>query len=326
MNISGSVERIDSAVQAGDKATITKVTAAQAARDTLIANLRELSPYTVQLPDGAAAAAYEQVIEAERLVAPTLHREDYREGTAKIADEVKVLMGSGSLLLSADHATDPIRCGVVHAGADHGTAGLVGVLRDYGHGTAVVPLGRQTGNANADLNHPLKAALTRHINGKRGFLSIHGMMPGKFTHQYDQTEVHGVLGLGYRYNEETHDIAGEAIRRIRDETGLRVVIGNESRLYLPNALPQLMKDEVGVIKYSQLAAVGVGTTTNHIRSLSSSTPAMQVELSRAIRFLPKDMEYRDPEAARIGVYMGLLVVRRLSEIMSTYEKADPYTL
>lgn len=321
-----SAESIDISVRAGDKNTVAEVTAAQEARDTLIANLRQLSPYTVQLPDQIAATVYEQVAEAERLVAPTLHREDYYEGTARSPNKVVALTSSGTLLFSADHATDPMRHNAVHKGADHGTAGLVGVLWDEGYGTAVIPLGRQTGNANADPDPLLKIVLTRYISGKRGFLSVHGMMPGKFTHQYDEAEVHGVLGLGSGYDEATRDIAVQAIRRIHDETGLRIVIGNESRLYLPDALPRLMRDEAGVIKYSKLAALGAGTTTNHVRSISPATPAMQIELSRSIRFLPEGMEYRDPKAARIGVYMGLLAVRRLSEIMSTYEQADPHTV
>ena len=321
-----SVDAIDATVQAGSMVEIERVAQAQASRNALIGNLRELSPYTAQLPETAASEAYDRVAEAERLVAPTLRREDYREGTAQFPDEVRVLMGEGALLLSADHATDPMRRNAVHEGADHGTAGLVGVLHDEGYGTAVMPVGRQTGNANADLDHPLKAQLTKRINGKQGFLSVHGMMPGKFTHQYDETEVHGVIGLGAGYDEAAYDIASDAAKHISDETGLRVVIGNDSRLYLPNALPQLIRDEDGNIKYSQLAAVGVGTTTNHVRSVSPATPAMQIELSRAIRFLPEGMEYRDPRAARIGVYMGLLVTRRLSEIMSTYEQTNPHTL
>lgn len=324
-----SVEQTDRDVQEGDAATILGVHYARAARDDLINNLRLLSPYTVQLPDANADDSYERVSEAERdLVAPKLNVEDYCHGRAEIPDDIRTLFGRAGLLFSADHATDPVRRNAVHEGADHGTAGLVGVLWSEDHGTAVVPIGRQTGNANADLGHPLKEELVRHTGGARGFLSVHGMMPGKFTHQHDMAEVHGVLGLGKAYDPKTYYVATEAVRQIQDETGLRIVIGNENRLYRPDALPELMRDGDGAIKYSQLAALGEGSTTNYFRSLAPSVPAMQIELSRSIRFLPEGMEYRDPKAARMGVHMGLVVVRRLSEIMmSIYdEEADSRTV
>lgn len=314
-----TAEKIDAAVRDQDGYITARVLTAAEHRAELIRNLRRLSVYTAELPDAAAAETYERVREAERAVAPNLLLHEYKDGTARSDDEVRVCLGSGALLMSADHATDPVRLNAIHDTADHGTAGIAIVLRDEGIGTAVLPIGLQTMDANSSLDHPLKDALAEHIAHKQGFLSIHGCMPGKFTHQYDDVEVHGVIGLGSRYDEQSYDIAHTAIGKLHEEFGVRFVIGNDSKLYTPDTLPQLPRNLDGTLKYRQLAARGEGTTTNHIHNTDPAKPAFQVELSRSIRFLPDGMEYRSPEAARVGVHMGLYATRRLAEIIASWK-------
>jgi hypothetical protein len=252
-------------------------------------------------------------------VAPNLSAADYAEGTASYDDEILVERSGGNFAISADHATDPVRKATgIREGADHGTAGLALALAEEKLGDVVLPRGRQTSNANVAVIHPMKDKLATILPGKEGFLSIHGMAPGKFAHQYDETEIHGVLGLGKEPTEASRDLAEDMIKYAKSEHGLRLVVGNDTRFFAETPRsPRLDYDEAGDPKYAaRLAALGEGSTTNFVNGLlqESSFPALQIEISRALRLLPKDREYREPRAKVMGVYMGYLVARDLVKL------------
>lgn len=270
------------------------------------------------IPELDAYDVYGEVAERERLlVAPDLHIDNYRAGTARHDDEVRVVRSGNEIVVSADHATDPVRKATGVLGrADHGTAGLGSLVAEKANGALVLPAGRQTSNANVALEHPLKDALAVNIRDTSAFLSLHGMAPGKIEHQFDPSEVHGVLGLGKDPDEDALDMASDVVRRMKDELGLRFVIGNATKLYpLADEAPRLQRDETGELVTVSLAAKGEGTTTSFVRRQNDTISAMQVELSRSIRFLPSGVEYREYEAARAGVHLGWLAVRQLCIMM-----------
>lgn len=270
-----------------------------------------LAPYLPELPDQNAIATYQRLVSLERTVAPNGSIHDYVLGTASDADEILVIHRDGTPLLSADHATNPIRktTGKM-GGADHGTAGLALALDEDYDGSVLLTRGRQTGNGNVDLEHPLKTEIARALPRHDAFLSVHGMVPGKFVHPHVPTEVHAVLGLGTSPTEIMLDVASDIQRRIKESYGLKVVIGDKEYFFDdPNADGRLRYNEDGEPLYApRLAAMGEGSTTNFVRS---KTPhdfaALQIEISRSLRLLPRENEYRDERRKIMAVYMGYLM-------------------
>lgn len=196
-----------------------------------ITTLKSLAPHLPQTPDTVIDTVYERIDWYERkYAAPKRLVDEYGVGTATQDDQLAWISGDGPLLMEAQHATDPVRRGTgLREGADHGTAGLAGVLAEDGMGSAILPRGRQTGNANANIHHPLKDKLSFEVKNRTlydGFLSIHGMKPGKAIDLLDDTELHGVIGLGKEPRTVSVAAAEEIVRQAKDMYGLRVVIGN----------------------------------------------------------------------------------------------------
>jgi hypothetical protein len=287
-----------------------------------IAGLRDASVFAPELPQSEAKEVFEIISDYERrLVLPVrapgreLKTADYGNGTAIHQNQVRILNPeTGGFLVSADHATDPMRKGK-RIGADHGTAGLAAYLAYEHAGTGIIPIGGQTGNAAVTPNHPVKQAMDRFLPGSPGFVSLHGMRSGKLLELDDRTEIHGLIGLGKNPNQRSRQVAEELSERAK-QIGLRVLIGNETRHieYLPETDELLTDKDTGEPRYGQLAALGDGTTTNHaqeiMRQSGGESPAFQIELTRLLRLVPADFEqgwHTDARARVMGVYLGYLL-------------------
>jgi len=302
--------------------------------------LRDATVFAPELPEAAAADVFEQVVVGERsLLLPAKHPNrnplivDYVTGTALEPDEITVLgMQYNAGLASADHATKPVREKNPEHGADHGTAGIVHLLAARDHTTAIIPVGRQTGNANVDVDHPLKNAMSLLLPSRAGFLSVHGMEPGKLTAVSDRTEIHGVIGLGGNEelgtepNEQSWLIA-EQLQAFAAELGLRVIVGNTTRYNVIDEVTGniVVDEETNQPKIGpRLAARDEGSTTNHAYKIMQGTgievPAFQIELTRLLRLIPSDFEngwHANKKSRIMGVYMGYLLAQRATLLIRT---------
>jgi hypothetical protein len=317
--------------------------------------LRAMQPHLPQLPDDTARTVYLRVREAERRWAsPSLAGPAYGDGVAAYDDHIGIARGNDAVLLSADHATDPVRRATGRReAADHGTAGLAVVLAQDGLVDAMVPLGRQTGNANVTIDSPYKDRLRTELRDasapRLGFVSLHGKVPGHVTGLLETTEIHAFLGLG-RYKPT--DTTLEAAERIRDaarqDLGLRIEVANTTPFLLfepdPNWQPGMgIRDKAATIKYDpatgrpklnqpepKLAALGDGaisnTTTNVVNEFIQADPAypripiLQVEMSRSLRLTPHTQWNRDPKAMAAGVYLGYRLAGLVAEVCYGLQK------
>jgi len=297
-----------------------------------VSALRTVSVFAPELPEADAFETLDRVREYERrLILPhqvgsrILLLADYAEGQAVKDDEINILNLDGELLASADHATDPVRKATgIREGADHGTAGLVRLLTERHNATGIVPIGKQTGNAAVTPNHPVKQAMDELLPGRAGFLSIHGMMPGKLENLTDRTEIHGIVGLGKTPSEQSR-LAAERLVVGAKDIGLRVVIGNDTEhMVYDEATDSLaINPQTDEPKRGRLAALGIESTTNHayrvMAANGTEVPAFQVEMTRALRLLPADMEggwHSDERSRAMGVHLGYTLVRMAANIMA----------
>ena len=303
-----------------------------------ITTLKSLAPHLPQTPDAVVGTVYDGIDQYERKYgAPNRLADEYGVGTASRDDELAWIDGDGPLLMEAQHATDPVRRSTgLREGADHGTAGLAGVLAQDGMGLAILPRGRQTGNANANRKHPLKDELSFEVEKDPtydGFLSIHGMKPGKAIDLLDDTELHGVIGLGKEPRAVSIAAAEEIVHKAKDLYGLRVVIGTFTAHLIHRADPQwenngfafcdvLNELEYGpnnMPKTTRLAGAGENfTTTLMSREAPPHMPTIQVEISRSLRMLPLDRFRRDRQAERMGVYLGYSLARLAADIVAEH--------
>jgi hypothetical protein len=296
---------------------------------------RQLRRYLVhapQLPDSKAQEVYEEVLAWERFfIAPHLTSGDtipgflYGAGTAAFPDQLAIV-GSGPVLMEAQHATDPVRKATGKRElADHGTAGLAASIASLGLGRAVIPRGLQTGNGNVGESHPIKDELVCQSAQApyAGFLSVHGMVPSRVIHPLDDEEVHAVIGLGLQPREVSFGMAETLIARAADELGLRLVIGNTTPqltyqkdpdytgLAFRDKVNRLVIGEDGLPATSKLAAAGAATTTTFMHDVLPVSPVSQLEISRSLRLTPHD---RDRSARIMGVYLGRELVRLAAEV------------
>jgi hypothetical protein len=289
-----------------------------------VRKLRILSVHAPELPDAAVHDVYGRVLEAEATIAGARRLADYAEGVATHDDELLVATFPGSVLLEAQHATDPVRKDSgVREGADHGTGGLGLVLAEDLGGRIIVPVGRQSGNANVDPDHPIKEQLLdAAASGKYDrFFAVHGCYPGKVVHPMDVTEVHGVIGLGKNPGEADYERALQIVRRARDELGLRILVGNVTPHLNCKKDPnwdgtsfrdrtgELATNKQGQVAAPRLASTMPASTVTFMRE-RTGMPASQVELSRSLRLMPIDTYRRpDPSAEAYGVYLGYQLCR-----------------
>jgi len=235
--------------------------------------------------------------------------------------------------MEAQHATAPVRKHRgAREGADHGTAGLAYALAQRHHGTAIVPIGLQTGNANANDTHPIKQIIADYFEAShpRAFLSLHGCRPGKITSLHDETEIHAVVGLGQEPRAASIE-AAETLVEHAAAYGLRVVIGNTTphfNFYIDAAndtkalwdiTDWVETDDEGHPKPSRLAAKEPNTTTSFVNRITPGrpqVPVMQLEISRSLRLTPEDL-YARPGGLGVrkyAVYLGYCLARLAAEI------------
>lgn len=291
-----------------------------------VRELRVTSVHAPQLPDDEVRELYERVAEAEALVVGSRRRlADYAEGTAPWDDKLLVVNSPGTVLLEAQHATDPVRKeSGEREGADHGTGGLGLVLAEDLGGRIIVPRGRQLGNANVDPEHPVKTELLRPAGQGQAFdrfFAVHGCYPGKVTSLWDITEVHGVIGLGRNATEADFERAERVARAAKSGLGLRVLIGNVTPhlnfqkdpnwdgVSFRDSTDELKTNKAGAVAAPRLASTMPASTVTFVRE-RLGIEASQVELSRSLRLMPRDTyRRRDPSAEAYGVYLGYQLCR-----------------
>lgn len=304
-----------------------------------IAALRDVSVFTPELPETAAIETLERIEAYERAIVLAegsdfrqIIRADYEDGAATDPDELRVFgEPRNPVLLTAEHATtpckqnidEPEKSGYITSGADQGTGGLAALLAE-GVTQSIVPIGRQTANvANAPDTHPLKIRMSELFPTKVGFVSLHGMLPGKLTDIADRTEIHAILGLGPNPSELSRSVAESIVAKGRDYN-LRAVIGNDVTYKIHDpATDELKLTSDGQIKTGQLKAYRQEMTTNYAYRLMAAEkmqiPSIQIELTRALRLLASDAEHTmrsDKKARAMGVYLGYLFVNDAVELMA----------
>jgi len=296
----------------------------RAIRQQQLANETNFATYTIpQMPDAEADDIYERAMEAERaLASPGLTIEGYDGGTARTVDELLVVQGIGTLL-TAEHATAhwrfnkdaPARHWV---GSDYGTAALSQLVHEDTGAAHIVPTGRQTMDANHDVQHPLKQAMSNVLasDAIRAHFGLHGINLGRVRSLADERGFNIILGVGSDPSDETKDLADKLLV-VAKKYDLRIGINQPVMQFLDaDGTPKTNED--GTNKTITFAAKTAGTTRTHAQKaaqeLGKPLATIQLEISQALRLLPGEhKQYPGRDSQRMGVYLGYLFVKESAE-------------
>lgn len=289
-------------------------------------------PWLPQLPDDWVNDIYEQLEEAERIASPSLIQEEYRTGSARYADQVVVINGSGSMLFAAPHATQTMRKDPknpenrILGFPDTGTAALAKVIAPS-HGHSFVMNGLQTSNAAVDPEHPIRHAIKPYITDASGFLDIHGCSPHLYVRPRDRYNMHASIGLGTDPSERDWQLAENIRNYARETLGLYAIIGNHQEYYSQNnETLQPKRNKEGSVYRNRLAALKPTMLTNFVRNSTSGTiPSLQIELSGTCRLTPLDDDRypKDERTRRFGAALGFKLIEYAADAMSSVGQLYP---
>ncbi len=261
---------------------------------------------------------YEQIRLAETYLVPA---EDYENGSARYDNEILLLPGEDLVLLTAEHATNQKRQDKttgerVNKSYDAGTGGLVYSLASSIGSTALIAIGRQTGDANNDLTHPFKDHMTEIISKpfSRAHLSAHGMSGGAAANLTDERGFKVMVGIGDKPSGATKALT-DYILQIASDYDMRVGI-NQPQLRFDSKTKLPLLDDTGRVQRITFSGAGATTTRSHAQRVAEengkgdSFATVQLELSTSVRLLSSNFKtYRSKRDAEIGAALGYLFMR-----------------
>lgn len=268
----------------------------------------------VQLRERLAAAEM-------RLASPDLSADGYNNGVALTNDQIHITYGFAGVLMTTEHATTHYR----QANEDltrkakqgeAGTASLAATLAQDYDITHLTLLGRQTGDANHDVEHPFKERVKYMIAARmqRAHISLHGMTSGQVPDLEDERSFDLVVGVGDEPSESTMRLGIKVVQAAQAE-GLRAGInvpfikviqrdgeyfrrvdgdGNDRPIVFSAAKPETVRS----------------TAEKTSREQDLDVACVQVELAGALRVLPRHLE-RNERVTQLGPYTGYRVLSRV---------------
>ncbi len=294
------------------------------------ANAADFSTYHLpELPESEADIVFQRIREAEQKhAAPRFLVEDYDDGVAQSEDELLVVDGLARVILTAEHATRQMRTRdnvTKTKEPDYGTAGLGTILQEDTDEALIIALGRQTGDANDDPEHPLKDQLGRlvYLPSSHAHLSLHQSGRTQVEKLTDQKSFGVMVGIGNDPTPETLENA-EKMVEIGKKYDVRVGINQPFIKMEPKAPVRPIFKEDGILKTVTFAAANPNTTRafsqQKAADLNKPFSALQAELSNVLLHAPLDWKNNPGEKSqRMGVYLGYLIGKEFVELLATAE-------
>lgn len=261
------------------------------------------------------SAIYGRLLGAEERLVPNY---DYLNGGAKIDDEILVLHGLSRVLLTAEHATMQRR-NFATKEADMGTGALGEMVAQDTNSTAIIAVGRQTGDANYDAEHSLKKAMSEIIQlpENQAHLALHMLDRGRASHPQDKRGYSIMLGIGKKPSEATLALKNYLLGAGSD-LDLRVGVNDPHINFDGNHKLKLNED--GTVRTVTFAGAGPNTTRTHSENLAKqlskndSFAAIQLEINEVLLVRQNDeVAFPSQSDREIGAYLGYLFVRTAAE-------------
>ncbi|HVS78955.1 MAG TPA: hypothetical protein VHD84_01540 [Candidatus Saccharimonadales bacterium] len=273
-----------------------------------------------QLPDDPSEF-YERLVEIEQKLIPN---DDYQLGSAAGPNELLTISGTGRSLLTAEHATDHWRIGkgaaVRRKSADYGTGGLALMFALEADASTIIPVGRQTGDANFNPEHPVKEAMSEIIRQPfiTAHLSIHGLARALADHPRAERGYSVIFGIGHSPSDATNTLVNDYLLEAAKDCDLIAGINVGHMVFdMQNHRPALNDD--GTVKTTSFKAAGTNTTRSFAQKMAreagkeDSFAAVQIELSDALRYQPAPDWFPSKQDRDLGAYLGYVFMAKAVE-------------
>jgi hypothetical protein len=279
--------------------------------------LPELGVDTLTLTELRTRLIYHET----RLASPTLIRDGYDIGTATVDDEIGVRLGQAGIVLTTEHATTHYRkdakTGVRTKKAfESGTAAVAALLAEEFSATHITMLGRQTGDANHDPQHPFKRLVGQLLTSseeKHTLISVHGLVSGQVAKLDDERGYDVIVGVGEEPSNETAQLGNRIVTTAQSmglhagiNTPLLKIISRDNKHYV-------RVDDEGSFSPISFAASSPRTVRSTAEAISKRTGqtigCVQIELAGTLRLLHVDAE-RNERVKLLGAYMGYHVLAK----------------
>lgn len=262
----------------------------------------------------------------KKLVCPHGSAGEYDVGTAVEPDAIGLFEGSGSWIVTSEHATSqqrlyPMEIRRRRKEQEYGIAAIGQMLHDRFNATHMTMLGRQTADPNNDAQHPFKDMLGLQIKrvgdiGLNGMISLHGMTDIKTDDGYAKRPYDIALGIGDTPSKATEYFV-EVCMEVAKGLGLKCGVNVPFVIFKTDG-PLRKQDGT----FEKIAFNAAGQTT---RAFAESfmhkgirkPAAVQIELSSALRWMPREEEKRSNEKKNIGVALGYTVIHQTLQKLGT---------
>ncbi len=289
---------------------------------TRMQNDADFSTYELpeKFPDDPSEI-YELLCDTEERLFP---QGNYREGSAKLEDELLIVGDINGVILTAEHASEHWRLREngqrTALEGEEGTGALCAVVGKKTQSMALIAVGRQTADANNDAEHYFKNVIGDVISQSysEAHISLHGMVRARAQIIDDKRGFAVVVGIGNDPSDKTRTFAEDYLVNIGKELDLRVGVNQELLLFnKQDQKPRLNKD--GTLQTAIFKGSG-NTTRAFSEQLArrigkgDSFTAVQLELSDVLRYAPEGLhEFPNQRDREIGAYLGYLFVRLAAE-------------
>lgn len=253
---------------------------------------------------------------------------DYGVGSASEDDELEVISGLSAVLLTAEHATNHRRLRadkseIFTKDRDFGTGSLAKSTAQITSSDAIIAIGRQTGDANRDRFHSLKAKMTEvmSLKSSKAHLAIHGMGRALASNIRDTRGYSIQIGIGPDPSEATRTLVYDYLVGGGQRLGLNMGV-NQPHLAFKNGQPELTESGQA-IKTRAFAGTGfykgIGhTTRDHSQEVArelgidNDFASVQLEISSALRRSP-EVGFPRIQDLYLGAAIGYLFVKMAVE-------------
>lgn len=239
---------------------------------------------------------------------------DYVRGSAAHDNHILPVSGGDRVLITAEHATQQIRTRAdgtkFEKEEDEGTGALAYVVATQTKSSALIAIGRQTGDPNNDAEHTFKEEIEKvtALSVNEAFFSVHGIGRAIAADAQSPVGYSVFLGYGDTPSDASRTLAHDYLEPASNEMGL--IIGTNQRFISFNAetnYPLRKKADKSLVT-SVFKASG-NTTRAYAEAVARNHGkedyvALQIELSAVLRCLQDESIWSTQEDRELGAWLG----------------------
>ncbi len=270
-----------------------------------------LYPGIITVNPDSASHTHKNLWETEETLVPS---RDYVRGSAAHDNHILPISGGDRVLITAEHATQQIRTRAdgskFEKEEDEGTGALAYVVATQTKSSALIAIGRQTGDPNNDAEHTFKEEIEKitALPVNEAFLSVHGISRAIASDAQSPIGYSVFLGYGDTPSDASRTLAHDYLEPAAKDMGL--TIGTNQRFISFNAETNYpLRKIVDKSLVTRVFKASGNTSRAYAESVARNHGkedyvALQIELSAVLRCLQDESIWSTQEDRELGAWLG----------------------